>query len=152
MNVGGRSAMARILGDDDLDVVGADAGGHHRHAQALMRAGHRVELAVATMDLDVLEHLRDAVGPIGIARQQDVIGDLSGREVDVVLAVGVGQRDQRIRFGHGASFCPTSASARAARNDSHVRACVQAVLARSAHAQPGIPRGSTPQGRSGVAT
>ncbi len=93
MKVGARSRDGQDLGDDDLDVVGADARGDHGDAQSLVRAGDGVELAMAAMDLDILEHLGDAVGAVGVARQQDVVGDLSGSEVDVVLAVGIGQRD-----------------------------------------------------------
>ncbi len=92
------------LGHDDLDVVGADAGGDDRDAQAAVAAGDRVELAVPALHLDVVEERRDAVGAIGIARQEDVVGHLAGREVDVVLALRVGQRDQRVRVRHGDSF------------------------------------------------
>ena len=42
----------------------------------------------------------DAVGPVRVAGQEDVVRHLAGREVDVVLAIGVGQRDQGVRMRH----------------------------------------------------
>ena len=69
-------------------------------AQAAMPAGDGVELAVATGDLDRVEQAGDAVGAVGVPGQEDVVRDLAGGEVDVVLAIGVGQRDQRVRMRH----------------------------------------------------
>ena len=123
------------LGQHDLDVVGADARRDHRDAQAPVPAGDRAELAMLAIDLDVVEQRGDALGPVQVAGQQDVVGHLAGGEVDVVLALGVGQRDQRVRVGHVASFSSTSASARAARNDSHHRARAASRFCSIGHAQ-----------------
>ena len=69
-----------------------------------MAAGDRLELAVRATHLDVVEELRDALHAIGVAGQEDVVGHLARGEVDVVLAIRVGQRDQRVRVRHGDSF------------------------------------------------
>jgi hypothetical protein len=64
------------------------------------------------MYLDIVEHGCDPVGPIRVPREEDIVGHFTGREVDVVLTIRVGQRNQRVRVTHGDSFDYTSLSAR----------------------------------------
>ena len=56
-----------------------------RHALAAVRAGDRRELAVAALELDRVEAGRDAGGAVGVAGEEDVLGQFAGAEADVVL-------------------------------------------------------------------
>jgi hypothetical protein len=67
-------------------------------------AGDRVELAMPPLQLDIIEERRDAVGAVGIARQEDVVGHLARGQVDVILALRVGQRDRRVGVRQGGSL------------------------------------------------
>jgi hypothetical protein len=52
---------------------------------------------MTALELDALEALRDLRRPVLVARQQDVLGQLAPGQVDVVLLVGIGQRDRSFR-------------------------------------------------------
>ena len=61
------------------------------------------ELAVLAPHLDRVEHPRDALDAGGVTGQQDVLGELARRQVDVVLAVGLGQGHPAVADGQHAS-------------------------------------------------
>jgi hypothetical protein len=87
----GRGGALAELDDRDLGAARAHAGAEHGDAQAAVNAGEGDVLAVAALELDLVEETGDALGPAGVADEDDRGGDLSGGEVDVVLAAfGVG--------------------------------------------------------------
>ena len=73
------------------------------------------------MDLDVLQHRGDAVGAIGVAGQQDVLRQLTGCQVDVVLALPGRQRHAGSASVTAAPRTRPSPSAEPAANDRHPR-------------------------------
>ena len=80
----------------DLDVVGADAGRDDRDPLAPVRAGGRSELAMPVLHLDRVEARGDPGRPILVAGEEDVLGQVSRSESDVVLPVPFGDRDPAI--------------------------------------------------------
>ena len=69
----------------DLDVVRADPGRDDRDPGAAIRPGDRGELPVAPLELDVVETRGDPGGPVGVAGEEDVLGQVTRSESDVVL-------------------------------------------------------------------
>ena len=81
----GRSVIARISATDDLDVVRADAGGHDRDPLAPKGPRHRRELPMLVLELDGIEARADPGGSVGVAGEEDVLGQFAWAETDVVL-------------------------------------------------------------------
>ena len=94
---GGMLRDRQDLGDDDLDVVSADAGRDARETPPLVRAGRCSELAVPVLVLDAVEECRDLRRPILVAGQQDVLGDIARASIDVVLALRGWDRNATVR-------------------------------------------------------
>ena len=70
---------------------------HDGHALATVRTGDRGELAVPALELDVVEQPGDLGGAVGVAGEEEVLGQLAGAEIDVVLPLPVGERDAVVR-------------------------------------------------------
>jgi len=70
---------------------------------------------MTALDFEVTEERSDAVDSVGIAGEQDVLGDLSRREIDVVLALGVREGDAGIRARQGSSSFAGTRPARVVR-------------------------------------
>ena len=95
------------LGDDDLDVVGADACRDARHSATLVDAGGRGELTMSLLELDLVEEGGNLRRAVLVARQEDVFGELARCAIDVVLAIRVGYRNQSACRRHPASCLGT---------------------------------------------
>src|SRR5258706_4154887 len=93
----GSSRDREDLSDRDLDVVGPDARGDDRDREAAVRSRGGCELAVLVFAVDVVEPLRDLGRSFGIAGEEDVLGQLSGAESDVILPLPRGERDAVVR-------------------------------------------------------
>ena len=82
---GGPFRDRQDLGHDDLDVVGADPGRDDRDPLTSKRPGDRGELPVLVLELDGIEARCDPGGSIRVAGEEDVLGQVSRSESDVVL-------------------------------------------------------------------
>src|SRR5205807_2150134 len=69
----------------DLDIVRADPGRDDRDPGAAIRSGDGGELPVSLLALDVVEACRDPAGPIWVTGEEDVLGQFTRSEPDVVL-------------------------------------------------------------------
>jgi len=86
--------------DDDIDIIGADAGGEDGEAFLADEAGMGDELAVLGPDLDGIEVFADLLYAVGIADGDDGAGNLLGAKIEVIDgATGV---DDQFRFGDAA--------------------------------------------------
>ena len=94
----GRSLRDRQdLRHRDLDIVRADTGRDDRDTDAAIRSGDRGELSVAPLELDVVEARGDPGGPIGVPGEEDVLGQFTRSESDVVLPFSCGEGYAGIR-------------------------------------------------------
>ena len=98
---GGLIGDGQDLGHHDLHVVGPDAGRHDGHAAAVETAGDRGELAVLPVELHVLEARGDPLDPLRVTGEEDVLGQLTPTEADVVLPISVRERDAGVRVRQG---------------------------------------------------
>ena len=89
------------LREHDLDVVGADASRQGGDAEALVLAGRARELAVAMRPLDGVEVGGDPLDAVLVPGEEDVIGQLTRAEPDVVLPFAGGDCDAGIRVWQG---------------------------------------------------
>eukprot|EP00760_Papus_ankaliazontas_P015672 PhM_4_TR1665/c0_g1_i1/m.56341 len=73
---------------NDLDVVGAHAGGHDRDGDALVGAGHAANLAVGVVEAErtFVEALGDDGDTARVSNKHNAVGDVFGAGVDVVDA------------------------------------------------------------------
>src|SRR5262249_55011481 len=78
-------------------VVGADPGRDDRDPQVAIRSGDRGELPVALLDLDGIEARGDPSGPVRVSGEEDVLGQFSRSEPDVVLPFSGGEGYAGIR-------------------------------------------------------
>ena len=92
------------LRDDDLDVVRADAGRDDRHALAPVASGDRGELTVLSLELDRIEARGDPGGSVLVPGEEDVLGQVSRSESDVVLPFPFWDRYPAISRAFDAGF------------------------------------------------
>ena len=90
------------LRDDDLHVVGADAGRDDRHSLAPIAPGDRREFPVLMLELDGIETRGDPGGSVGVTGEEDVLGQFAWTETDVVLPFSGRDRDPAIQRGFDA--------------------------------------------------
>ena len=75
-----------------------------------IRAGDRGELAMPALELDGVEASRDARSPVGVAGEEDVLGQFARSEPDVVLPFADRQGNAGIRVRQDLSLTHLRAS------------------------------------------
>ena len=118
MNVG-RSVIARISATTISTLSVPIPVDIDRDALAPVRARDRHELPVPMLELDAVEAGGDAVGPVRVAGEEDVLGQFARAESDVVLPLAGRERDAGVRVRQGFSLsCPRFHEARNPPEDS----------------------------------